>query len=315
MQGIRCRGKTVGDFAVITTYFNPCGYRSRRFNYEVFSQECRKRNAELFTIECIFGENQSFDLDPAPNVIQLRASSVLWQKERLINHLVRSFIPAKYTKIAWIDCDLIFEDPAWVAQASKLLDVHRVIQLFEHVDRLPRGGRVEDSIGDRSRSFASVWRDPKTVDREGWDNHGHTGYAWAARRDLFPQTGLYDAAILGNGDDLMAHAFIGELSSVCITENYDQDQAMHHHYHQWAKRAYDYCQGDLGYLPGTVFHLWHGDYENRRYIERLHEMKEIGFDPFVDITIDHVGCLRWATDHPKLHRFALDYFALRKEDG
>lgn len=123
-------------------------------------------------------------------------------------------------------------------QASQLLDVHRVVQLFEHVDRLPRGGRVKDSIGDRSRSFASVWKDPRTFDRQGWDNHGHTGYAWAARRDLFAHSGLYDAAILGNGDDLMAHAFLGEFSSVCITANYAQDQAMYHHYQQWAKRAY-----------------------------------------------------------------------------
>jgi hypothetical protein len=77
----------------------------------VFSEECRKSGAEFFTIECIFGEQQSFDLDPAPNVIQLRASSVLWQKERLINHLVGSFIPDSYSKIAWADCDLIFEKP------------------------------------------------------------------------------------------------------------------------------------------------------------------------------------------------------------
>lgn len=258
----------MGNFAVVTTYFNPCGYQSRRFNYEVFSEECRKSGAELFTIECIFGEQQSFDLDPAPNVIQLRASSVLWQKERLINHLVGSFIPDSYSKIAWADCDLIFENPDWVTEASKMLDHHRVIQLFEQVDRLPRGGGVGDSIGDRSRSFASVWNDPQIVDREGWDNHGHTGYAWAARRDLFEQVGLYDAAILGNGDDLMAHGFVGELLSFCIRANYDQGQAMFRHYQEWAQRAYRYCQGDLGCIHGTVFHLWHGDRENRRYIER-----------------------------------------------
>jgi hypothetical protein len=305
----------VGNLAVVTTYFNPCGYRSRRSNYEAFNEVCRKGGAELFTIECVFPEHQRFDLDPDPRVIQLRASSVLWQKERLINHLVGSFIPVKFSKIAWIDCDLIFDNTNWVTEASKMLDLHRVIQLFDHVDRLPRGGGVEDSIGDRYRSFAGVWNDPQTILRDGWDNHGHTGYAWAARRELFEQIGLYEAAILGNGDDLMAHGFVGELHSDCIMANYDQDQAMFRHYQKWAQKAFRYCQGDLGCMPGTVFHLWHGDHENRRYMERQNEMRKIGFDPFVDITIDEVGCLRWASDHPKLHQFVRDYFALRKEDG
>ncbi|MFN7362968.1 MAG: hypothetical protein ACK5S3_10840 [Pirellulaceae bacterium] len=148
-----------------------------------------------------------------------------------------------------------------------MLDLHRVIQLFDHVDRLPRGGGVEDSIGDRYRSFAGVWNDPQTILRDGWDNHGHTGYAWAARRELFEQIGLYEAAILGNGDDLMAHGFVGELHSDCIMANYDQDQAMFRHYQKWAQKAFRYCQGDLGCMPGTVFHLWHGDHENRRYIK------------------------------------------------
>lgn len=219
----------MSHLAVVTSYFNPCAYRSRRFNYEVFSEECRKSGAELFTIECIFGADQGFDLDPSPNVIQRRAASVLWQKERLINHLVGSFIPEKFSKIAWVDCDLIFENPNWVMEASKMLDFHRVIQLFDHVDRLPRGGGVEDSIGDRHRSFASVWNDPQTIPRDCWDNHGHTGYAWAARRELFEQVGLYEAAILGNGDDLMAHGFLGELHSDCIMRNYDQGQAMFRH--------------------------------------------------------------------------------------
>lgn len=185
-----------------------------------------------------------------------------------------------------------------------MLDFHRVIQLFDHVDRLPRGGGVEDSIGDRHRSFASVWNDPQTIPRDCWDNHGHTGYAWAARRELFEQVGLYEAAILGNGDDLMAHRFLGELHSDCIMRNYDQGQAMFRHYQKWAHQAFRYCQGDLGCMPGTVFHLWHGDHENRLYMERHNDMRKIGFDSFVDITIDEAGCLRWASDHPELHHLS-----------
>ena len=39
--------------------------------------------------------------------------------------------------------------------------------------------------------------------------HGHTGFAWAARRSVLDKHGLYDCQILGNGDFVMGHAMYG----------------------------------------------------------------------------------------------------------
>ncbi|MCE2800312.1 MAG: hypothetical protein LW724_12200 [Planctomycetaceae bacterium] len=303
------------DLAIVTTYFNPCGYHNRRTNYQVFAQGCRSIGAELFTVECVFGEDEPFDLPPGANVIQLRASSVMWQKERLINQCVLKYIPKNFTKIAWVDCDLIFANLDWAKEASDVLDRHKIIQPFEFVDRLPQNGGVSDSTGDVSRSFAAVWTDRSIVNRTRWEDHGHTGYAWAARRDLFEHCGLYDAGILGNGDHFMAHAFTDEMHSECITEFYQTDDLIYLHLRDWATRAYEYCQGDIGYVEGVVYHLWHGEHANRRYIQRHQQLRMVGYNPYTDIAIDDQGCFRWASHRPGLVELANEHFKLRKEDG
>jgi len=71
----------------------------------------------------------------------------------------------------------------------------------------------------------------------------------------------------------------------------------------------------MSYVPGRVFHLWHGDLRNRRYGERYRVPEFLDFDPGADIAIDESGCWRWSSDKPALHEYVLNYFAQRREDG
>ena len=61
--------------------------------------------------------------------------------------------------------------------------------------------------------------------------------------------------------------------------------------------------------------MWHGDRENRRYLERQAELNAIGYNPYTDIRVDANGSLAWASDKPGLHALAVAHFSLRKEDG
>src|SRR4051812_46073823 len=86
------RGKKLADYCyravkelwVITCYYNPCGYQSRRRNYEIFSHALKASGINLLTIECAFG-HQPYDLGESLDVIRVRSRSLLWQKERLLN--------------------------------------------------------------------------------------------------------------------------------------------------------------------------------------------------------------------------------------
>jgi hypothetical protein len=47
----------------------------------------------------------------------------------------------------------------------------------------------------------------------------------------------------------------------------------------------------------------------------MHEITDLGYNPFTDITADVGLPLAWATDKPKLQQYFINYFQSRDEDG
>jgi hypothetical protein len=82
---------------------------------------------------------------------------------------------------------------------------------------------------------------------------------------------------------------------------------------EWARRAQESFGGRVGYIPGTIYHLWHGNLVNRNYMGR-HELMA-GFDPDRDIQQAPNGVWLWSDPHSELARNVKDYFRSRKEDG
>ena len=76
--------EAVEDLGIVTAYFNPAGYRTRRVNHDVFAQRILESGLRLLTVECALGE-AAFELPESPNVLRVRARTVLWHKERLLN--------------------------------------------------------------------------------------------------------------------------------------------------------------------------------------------------------------------------------------
>ncbi len=98
----------------MTTYYNPARYQTKRANYERFAAPIRAAGIPFVTIECAFGD-EAFELGAGPNVIQVRGRDVMWMKERLIN-LAISQLPPHVTKVAWLDADILFDNPAWAVR-------------------------------------------------------------------------------------------------------------------------------------------------------------------------------------------------------
>ncbi|MEO8605300.1 MAG: hypothetical protein ABI629_22210, partial [bacterium] len=91
------------DLCIVTTYFNPAGYVTRRVNHDIFARSIVDSGLHLFTIECAVA-GASFELPASPQVMQVRANTVLWHKERLLN-LAFARLPAQCAKVAWVDGD------------------------------------------------------------------------------------------------------------------------------------------------------------------------------------------------------------------
>jgi hypothetical protein len=254
----------------------------------------------------------------------------MWQKERLLN-LALAAVPPECRTLAWVDADVIFDRTDWAEEAQELLDRFPVVQLFETVHYLPpefplaQLGRVQPILNRNSISslFAQGHKGdailPMGHQHDGSledlpvEQRGATGFAWAFRRELFQDRGLYDAAILGAGDRAMVTAAHGFFD--IERDNRRLNPPQFDHFLRWARPFHQDVHGRVGVLPGHIYHLWHGDLKNRNFCERHRSFAAFQFDPYNDLALADNGSWRWNTHKPEMHQFVINYFLARKEDG
>jgi hypothetical protein len=308
-----------GSLWAITTYFNPAGYQRRRQNYRLF----RERLAlPLVTVELSF--QGGFELRPgdADILVQIRGGSIMWQKERLLNIAAKQ-VPGECRKIAWVDCDVVFTDDGWPERASEALEDVVLLHLFQECSDLPRDARPEGWGGQVAGAPAPsmVYRmiaegiaaEDLLLRHPRVQRTATNGLAWASRREVLEAHGFYDACILGSGDRAILSGAIGKFD--CCTRGLQMNARREAHYLTWARPYFETVQGRVGYLPGRVLHLWHGEIKDRRYGARDADLAALDFDPFDDIALDPCGAWRWSSAKHKLHAFVGNYFASRNEDG
>jgi hypothetical protein len=213
---------------------------------------------------------------------------------------------------------VIFTNPNWARDTCTLLsDTCTVVQLWESCLRLAPGNVIPEKV-DQPVSFAAVTTiDQSTIDCGRYDQHGHTGYAWAMRREIFEQVGLYEYAVSGSADHFMAHAIYGRYG-FCIENALKHDRKQLNHLKDWGDAFYSQVQGRLGVVPGTIMHLWHGTHDRRDYFRRMWKITEFGFDPDSDLGADPGRPLEWQPhvlrQKPQLVSFFAEYFKSRQED-
>lgn len=308
----------------IATYFNPSGYESRHNNYLKFRRKCHAQGLPLITVEVV-PESGKAKLEvgrDAERLIHKTSSALIWHKERLLNIGLEA-LPDQCRYVAWLDADIVFEDDDWVERSIAELERHRVIQPFEKVIRLPRGKSPEqfpsyliDSrirrgrrTGNYTPSFCARYSAGKPV------SGGTTGYAWGARRSLIEKHGFYDRCILGGADRELALAFAYRSDAVPHSELRIRSAKLRRHIASWRDAVYSDVGGDISFLKGTIYHLWHGDIEHRNYEKRQEILEQNDFDPENDIELDENGCWRFAPHAERLRLDVADYLASRREDG
>lgn len=302
------------DLQVITCFFNPGGYRNKRVNYERFMAPFRAGGVRTLTVECAFGADP-FELPEGSDVLHIRGGSVMFQKERMLN-LALPHLHQNCTKVAWLDADVVFERGDWVQAASAALDEYVVIQPFEECYRLPPGADFYAGCGQRWLSFGAAYQQCDPVVATGrYKDHGHVGFAWAARRSLLEKVGLRDVDPNGHGDHLMAHAMLGDWNSVCVRRLVGAVGPYAESTRRWAREFYAEVNGSLGYIPGALMHLWHGRISDRRYYTLALRLRAFGFDPDRHLRQDASGLWAWTEEAAAMEKEYHRYFATRREDA
>lgn len=298
-----------GRLAVIACYFNPCRWKSRRRNFDRFLAAAEYQGADVWVIEAT-EPGQDFELPRAQ--FRIRMQDRLWVKECLLNIAVER-LPNAYDQVAWVDCDLLFDNTEWVAQTSKLLTEYPVVQLFEEAVWLNELDIPSTEFGMPQRRPSVPAAIEKQVKTPFSFAVSHPGFAWAARREFLDTVGLFDHHILGSGDAVMAYGFFGQWKNRWMEQT---SAVMRRAAMSWGRKAFAKVQGKVGYTPGLVRHLWHGTRKKRKYDDRLFFIRFTHlFDPARDLVKDEQGLWQWSERaSPELRQQVSQYFADRQED-
>lgn len=304
---------------VVTCIYNPVRWESRIRHYKAFAEHMLDSGVKLTVVECAMGRRPHIlDDNPHINHIAVRANTMAWNKEGLLN-LAFHRIPETDEYLAWVDADIEFRSKTWAADAVHALQQYPVIQPWsEALDLGPQGEPMRVKGFHVQTSFAKVWREcgdikPRQGDSLDAYAYPHPGYAWCIRRNILNDIGgLIEVSGLGAGDHQMAMAFIGRIQNSIHGQTSQAYQAA---IRAWGERAYKFVQGKVGYINGTVEHQFHGTKERRLYHERWATLIKHDYNPVTDIKKNMYGVIELAGNKPEMEQDFDRYFRQRFEDS
>lgn len=301
---------------VIAPYHNPLRYRSRANLFREFIQRMLSAGVDLTVVEAALHDRHWEMNVPGVHHIPVVQHDELWVKENMINIGISS-LPDSAEYIAWIDGDVSFDRLDWAEETIHQLQHYKIVQMFRTaVDLGPEGEATRIFNG-----FGYSWATGQPEFVVGTDYYGHCGkgqfwhpgFAWAINRDTLDHLGrLIDWSSLGSGDHMMALALIHKVRRAV-------PKGMHPNFLKhaliWEERAQAHVHGDLGYVPGTLLHHWHGRKVDRRYNDRWKILKKHWYDPERDIKMNAHGVYILTHHGERLRTDLRRYFRSRNEDS
>lgn len=273
--------KVNSEAVIISCFYNPQNNPYRLLAFQKWYHSIKHMDHRI--IECLIGDARR-QLPQSEYITTVQTESLLWHKESLLNNLVKE-LPEEYKYIFWVDADVLFTNPDWLVRAVERLQTVNILQPFEYCIHLQRNKLKPDFDVEFQRGPVN---NPTTRHKDMWksfcanhviggsgvsgdhnyDRHGHVGFAWGARREVLEQCPLYDKALIGGSDHILAHAAVGQVPHNCIAKSFTEnlDEVL-----EWSRQFYKATGGLVGYVEGDLYHIWHGDIANRQYLQRIRD--------------------------------------------
>lgn len=121
-----------------------------------------------------------------------------------------------------------------------------------------------------------------------------------------------------SGDWHMAHGLVGAMDQGRYTYETQKLSSYTKKLLDWQEMATRWIKRDVGFVPGTVGHEFHGNKKDRQYGSRGQILIDNKYDPTTDIKYDHQGLIQLETWEPrqiKLRDQIRHYFKTRNEDS
>ena len=240
---------------VIIVYYNYCQYQSRyNVSKDFIERYSSHPKINLYVVELVYG-NANFFLteEDNKNHLQLRTEHPLWHKENLINIGIEKLLPKNWQNVAWIDCNLEFENKDFVEKTLKQLERYDFAQMFSLIKY-----QSSNKNDDKTESFKSLIY---SISGTNYDISSKPGGAWACTKEGYNKIGkLFDKSlcesdcVLAQALGLKKNYYFNNKKNVKYLEYVDQ----------YVKKIINQ-NITVSYANNIVIYYWHGNQENRSY--------------------------------------------------
>ena len=291
------------DICVAYCFFNACGYVRPLQNLLFFENKLKAAKIPYFSIEMVIGDQPPMLANPT---LRVYSKSSMFYKEALWNRLEKE-IPSEYTKICFLDSDIIYQRPDWLDALSIMLDSHDIVHPFSILTYLDISfNLLLEGKGSMINTMSYVSR--LTIKNDKIQRTA-PGLGWALTRSFYKRmNGFFDKNLLGASDQIFCGSILKTKTMLVNT--------MHPLINDYVTTFFDNLYNlsySLSYLYCETLHLYHGSFKNRQYESREMIIKNITepWDRIYEMNQDGF----WELKDAKLNEVFHNYFVNRAEDG
>ncbi len=297
---------TFNDMAILTCHFNWCKYKNPEKNLKFFLKHMKEQKIPVYGVELSLTDEFVTKGIKNWKQIKVKNKNICFQKEACIN-LIEKTLPQKYKKIAWVDADIEFKNPSWYYDTIYALKKYKVVQMYSECIYYDQNQQV-------SKIIPSLMKNGKPISSEVFGKSA-PGMAWAARRELWKNGGLYPYNFIGGGDVVFSMTVLNLgitrwLEKVMGISNINSNCVK---FNTWKEKIVNYVARNVGCINGQIVHNWHGDIENRAYNTRHEMYDKVNID--LEVIVNDDGILEFTSISKEIESDILNYFKKRFEDG
>ena len=272
----------MNDMAIITSFFNPLNFKSRKSNLIRFMEFLKESGVDehFYICEILFdGQEPSVK---HKNVLHLKSNSILWHKEKSLN-ILEKIIPETYTKIIWVDADIMWFNKNWYSDISKLLEDYNMIHPMKCCRFLDyRKQHIYSKNSYVAEKILNGGEIPITTKRGDLCY----GFAMAFKREFFHKFGLFDRGLIGHGDFYniisIEENWLDTLSKLLSKDNsitaIKVDSIFKNYIINYVDMCNKWINNKYSFYDDEIVHLYHGELTNRKYNTRSKIFSDLYFD-------------------------------------
>jgi hypothetical protein len=294
------------DICIAVCFYNPLGYKNSLSNIKTVLLELEKTNIPVYIIELIYpGQVASL---PYSNVV-VKAETVFFVKENLWN-ILEKHIPDRYTKIIFMDSDILCSDPKWIDKISDKLNKCKVVHGSEILHKDIYRDNIYEKVYTTEYTRHSVVKAIKNNHMFDF-NDVHPGFNISIDRNFYHKiNGFFEEAPGTSGDTLFWACFT-EQNPYCAgffcAPRFKETKQKYISYKENITKLSSIK--DIDFLENNwCLHLYHGSIKKRNYGEQ---------DKFIPglytITKNSYGVIEINIKHPHIKDMR-KYFESRSED-